>query len=70
MDVVQGKERVTFHFRLHMVWQSNVVLIGRILFSEQKCAVSYLEKAMFTIPKWKHCNDRKWFTELMQIKEK
>ena len=38
--------------------EEDVVLIGRILFPEQKSAVSCLEKAMFTHPKWKHCNDK------------
>ena len=38
--------------------EGDVVLIGRILFPEQKCAVSCLEKAMFTHPKWKHYNDK------------
>ena len=36
--------------------KEDVVLIGRILFPEQKCAVFCLEKAMFTHPKLKHCN--------------
>ena len=44
---------VTFRFRLHIVVnaEEDVVLIGRILFPEQKCAVSCLEKAMLTHPK-------------------
>ena len=37
--------------------EEDVVIIGIILFPEQKRAVSCLEKVMIIHPKWKHCND-------------